>query len=146
MSACYRARWRGVDYAASPEPHALELWVRLRSPEPADGFEEVEAGCHVRVVPVEECEALDFLSTVCVWRGERFRVHEEGEGRLLLEYLGGSVLTARALGMERVERGVHRRWVPQEEVTGLHEHAMPLLSGNNTFDDSLDLCCSCEGN
>ena len=49
--AFYRARWQGADYVASPEPHALELWIRLRSAEPREGFEEVEAGCHVRPVP-----------------------------------------------------------------------------------------------
>ncbi|TXK38788.1 hypothetical protein FR742_03690 [Nonomuraea sp. C10] len=124
--AYYRARWRGADYVASPEPHPLELWVRLRSPDPADGFEEVEPGCHVRTVPVAECEALDFVTTVCHWRGERFDVRDERDGLLLLEYLGGSALTARELGLERIERGVYRLWVPREEVNDPQEHAVPL--------------------
>ncbi|MEV0146447.1 MULTISPECIES: hypothetical protein [unclassified Nonomuraea] len=126
----YRARWQGVDYVASPEPHALELWVRLRSPEPADGFEEVEPGCHVRTVPVTECDGLEFVTTVCRWRGERFHVHDERDGLVLLEYLGGSVLTARALGLERVERGVYRLWVPRAEVIDFREEATPLDTGN----------------
>ncbi|MFC4010200.1 hypothetical protein ACFOY2_23435 [Nonomuraea purpurea] len=125
----YRARWQGADYVASPEPHSLELWVRLRRPEPADGFEEVEPGCHVRTVPAEECAALDFVTTVCDWRGERFQVHDERDGHLLLEYLGASALTATELGLERVERGVYRIWVPRTEANDLREHSVSAHVG-----------------
>ncbi|MFG1945203.1 hypothetical protein [Nonomuraea sp. NPDC048826] len=129
--AYYRARWRGADYVASPEPHPLELWVRLRSAGPADGFEEVEPGCHVRAVPAAECEALHFVTVVCRWRGEPCHVHDERDGLVLLEYLGGSALTARELGMERIERGVYRLWVPRAEVDDLREHAAPLDEVNH---------------
>ncbi|MGW3349519.1 hypothetical protein ACWDA3_40005 [Nonomuraea rubra] len=129
----YRARWRGADYPASPEPHALELWVRLRSGGPLDGFEEVEPGCHVRTVPVTECDWLHFVTVVCRWRGETFQVHGERDGHLLLEYLGGSVVTARALGLERVERGVWRAWAPRQEVTELHEEVTPINAENHHF-------------
>jgi hypothetical protein len=129
----YRARWRGADYPASPEPHSLELWVRLRSPEPADGFEEVEPGCHVRPVPAAECEALHFVTTECGWRGERFQVQDERDGLLLLEYLGGSALAAVELGLERIERGVYRLWVPRAEVTDLAERAVSLNVENEHF-------------
>lgn len=122
----YQARWRGADYAASPEPHALELWVRLRSPGPLDGFEEVEPGCHVRTVPAPECESLHFVTVVCHWRGQPFQVHDERGGRLLLEYLGGSVVIARELGLERVERGVYRCWAARSEVGELREELTPL--------------------
>ncbi|GAA2299926.1 hypothetical protein GCM10010149_56130 [Nonomuraea roseoviolacea subsp. roseoviolacea] len=127
----YRARWRGAVYVAAPEPHSLELWIRLRSSEPVAGFEQVEPGCHVRTVPAAECDGLEFVSTVCRWRGERFDVHDERDGLLLLEYLGGSALTARALGLERVERGVYRLWVPAAEVTDLHEQPVPLEIGHH---------------
>lgn len=122
--AFYRARWQGADYVASPEPHTLELWIRLRSAEPREGFEEVEAGCHVRLVPARECEAVYFVVTVCRWRGEPFHVHAERDGELLLEYAGGSARTAVELGLERIERGVYRRWVPRAEVGDLQEHAV----------------------
>jgi len=124
----YRARWQGADYVASPEPHAMELWVRLRSPVPAEGFEEVEPGCHVRAVPVTECAALHFVTMECSWRGEPFQVHDERDGLLLLEYLGGSAPAARALGLERVERGVYRSWVPRAEVTDLRENAVNAVN------------------
>ncbi|MEV4566425.1 hypothetical protein AB0K12_21890 [Nonomuraea sp. NPDC049419] len=125
----YRARWQGSVFPASPEPHALELWVRLRSEEALDGFEEVEPGCHVRTVPVTECESLHFVTVVCRWRDEPFQVHDERDGLLLLEYLGGSAPRARDLGLERVERGVWRAWAPRSEVTELREEAVSLTSG-----------------
>jgi hypothetical protein len=122
----YRARWRGADYDASPELRSGRLWMRLRSGAPASGFAEVRAGLHVRAVPADECEAVSFVTTVCRWRGEPFRVHDQREDALLLEYTGGHVTVARSLGLERVERGVHRRWVPRDEVAELCEHAVPL--------------------
>ncbi|MEV8633406.1 hypothetical protein AB0395_17265 [Streptosporangium sp. NPDC051023] len=122
----YRARWQGADYPASPEPSALETWVRLRRDEPAEGFQEVEPGCHVRTVPAAECESVRFVTTVCRWRGAEFHVHDEREGELLLEYLGGSAPEALALGLERIERGVYRRWVPRAEVGELREHEVSL--------------------
>ena len=126
MTAAYRARWRGADHPASPEPHALELFVRLRSDVPLDGFEEVEPGCHVRSVPAPECEWLHLVDVVCTWRDEPFRVHDADGERLLLEYLGGSAVRARELGLERAERGVYRLWVPRPEVRDLREEAVPL--------------------
>ncbi|MFI6927977.1 hypothetical protein ACIBIZ_49165 [Nonomuraea spiralis] len=129
----YRARWQGADYVASPEPHALELWVRLRLTEPADGFEEVEPGCHVRTVPVTEVESLQFVTTECTWRGESFQVHDERDALLLLEYLGGSAPAALALGLERVERGVYRAWVPRAEVADLREQVVPINPTHSHF-------------
>lgn len=131
--AFYRARWQGADYVASPEPHALELWIRLRSAEPREGFEEVEAGCHVRPVPVGECEAVHFVVTVCRWRGEPFQVLAERDGELLLEYAGGSARTAVELGLDRVERGVYRRWVPRIEAGELREHPVPVHEEDQRF-------------
>jgi hypothetical protein len=122
----YRARWRGADYDASPELRLGRLWMRLRSAVPAAGFEEVLAGLYVRAVPADECEAARFVTTVCRWRDAPFRVHDQRAGELLLEYTGGDVTVARSLGLERVERGVHRRWVPGDEISELREHAVPL--------------------
>ncbi|MBB5080545.1 hypothetical protein [Nonomuraea endophytica] len=122
----YRARWRGADYPASPDATALEVWVRLRRDEPAEGFTEVEPGCHVRIVPVAECEGLWAVFTVCAWGGREFLVSDEREDALLLEYLGGSTPEAVALGMERAERGVYRRWVPRAETGEPTEQALDI--------------------
>ncbi|MEU4326094.1 hypothetical protein [Nonomuraea dietziae] len=126
----YRVRWRGADYPASPESSGLELWLRLRREEPAEGFTEVEKGCHVKTVPATACEALWFVTTVCRWRGVEYLVHAQREGEVLLEYQGGSAPEAVALGLQRVERGVYRRWVPRAEVSELKERTVPLLSND----------------
>jgi hypothetical protein len=122
----YRARWRDADYAASPDPAAVELWIRLRRDEPAEGFEEVEPGCHVRTVPAAECESLHLLVTVCRWRDVEFQVRDERDGEVLLEYEGGSAPEARSLGLERIERGVYRRWVPRKDAGPVSERAVSL--------------------
>jgi hypothetical protein len=124
--AAHRARWRGTEYRAAPAPRPEGLWVRLRRETPAPGFTEVTPDCHVREVPVAECDVLVQVSTVCTWRGEPFAVHDEHDGRLLLEHTGGDVRRARALGAERLDRGVHRAWVPREEVRGLREEVVVL--------------------
>jgi hypothetical protein len=125
----YRARWRGEEYPASPDPRPEGLWIRLRRPTPAEGFAERAEGLHVRVVPVAEVEVLVHVRTVCRWRGEPFLVREEHGGRLLLEHTGGSVLVAGALGLERIARGVHRRWVDAAEVQALREDVAVLTTG-----------------
>ncbi|MFD1934563.1 MULTISPECIES: hypothetical protein [Nonomuraea] len=122
----YRARWRGADYPASPDASALEVWLRLRRDDPAEGFTEVEDGCHVRTVPAAECESVWFVTTVCTWRGMEFLVHDERAGEVLLEYAGGSAPEAVALGLERIERGVYRLWVPRSDVGELQERAISL--------------------
>jgi hypothetical protein len=115
-----------VDYEATPDPGDDGLWLRLRAPAAAEGFEEVEPGRFVRAVPAAECEWAVFVTTVCEWRGEPFQVYGERDGDLLLEYVGGRVTVARRLGLERVERGVHRGRAPRHEVTALRQHAVPL--------------------
>ncbi|MEU9832563.1 hypothetical protein AB0D67_13625 [Streptosporangium sp. NPDC048047] len=122
----YRARWRGTEYAASPDPRPDAVWVRLRVTEPAEGFEEVEPGCFVRPVPAGECESISFVTTVCEWRGAPFQVRDRHGDTLLLEYVGGLLPVARELELERIERGVHRRWVPGHEVTDLRENVVFL--------------------
>ncbi|HEY9437440.1 MAG TPA: hypothetical protein VIS29_02075 [Streptomyces sp.] len=122
----YRARWRGADYPASPDARHDGLWIRLRRGEPAEGFEEVEPGLHVRAVPAEQCEAIFHVTTMCERRGAPCRVHAERADDLLIEYTGGLLPVARALGMERIERGVHRRWVARDEVRDLREEAVLL--------------------
>lgn len=122
----YRARWQGVEYAAAVDPQPEQLLIRLQRSAAAEGFDEVEEGRHVRVVPATDCEALTFVTTVCEWRGAPFQVHDEREDDLLLEYTGGAVPVARRLGLARVERGVYRAWVPRAEVTGLREEAVGL--------------------
>lgn len=123
----YRARWQGAEYAAVPEARPDGLWMRLRSPVPAEGFEEVEPGGFVLPVPATACEEAAFVTTVCEWRGAPFVVLDESDGEVWLEYTGGRVTVARQLGLERVERGVHRCRVPRGEVGELREQVVSLM-------------------
>ncbi|MEV1243733.1 hypothetical protein ACIBO2_11185 [Nonomuraea sp. NPDC050022] len=122
----YRARWGGVDYEAAPELSADGVWLRLRDTAAQAGFEEIASGVWVRAVPAAECERVDLVTTVCVWKGASFLVIAEKDGEVLLEYAGASVPVAMELGLERVERGVYRRWIAGDEVTALREHAADL--------------------
>lgn len=128
-SGSYRARWRGEEFPANPDPGHDGLRIRLLRDGPADGFEERAPGRYVRPVPAEECEAVFHVTRVCEWHAAPCLVRDERAGELLLEYIGGRLPVARALGMERIERGVHRRWVARAEVSGLREHAEPLDLG-----------------
>ncbi|WP_249346355.1 SseB family protein [Microbispora sp. H11081] len=127
--SAYRARWRGAEYPANPDPGHDGLLIRLLRDEPADGFEERAPGRFVRPVPAAECEAVFHVTRRCEWRGAPCLVREERAGEPLLEYVGGLLPVARALGMERIERGVHRRWVARAETGEPREHAELLDLG-----------------
>ncbi|GAA1512283.1 hypothetical protein GCM10009677_51600 [Sphaerisporangium rubeum] len=122
----YRARWRGAEYAAVPDPRPDGVWIRLRGGAPAEGFTEVTAGVHVRPVPAGECDEVVYAVTACEWRGAPCQVRDARDGELLVEYVGGLVPVARGLGLARVERGVYRGWVPRVEVRNLREDVVRL--------------------
>ncbi|WP_211370770.1 hypothetical protein [Nonomuraea turkmeniaca] len=122
----YRACWAGTDYEATPDLYEGQVWMRLRSKVPAEGFEQVEHGLYVHAVPAGECMAITFVTTVCQWQGEPFQVHGQRDDKLLIEYTGGRTTVALRLGLERVERGVYRQWVLRDEVSDLTEHISVL--------------------
>ncbi|MBA3339108.1 MAG: hypothetical protein H0T54_05070 [Geodermatophilaceae bacterium] len=127
----FRARWRGWEYACSPELMADGMWVHLVSDRPADGFEELQPGTYLRLVAAVECDMVAHVTMTCQWRGEPCLVQDERDDGLLLEYTGGKVPRALELGLERIERGVYRGWVPREEVQGLRENTTLLVAPNN---------------
>lgn len=127
----FRARWQGLEYTCSPELMSDGLWVHLISQRPVDGFEEVQPGTHVRLVAAVECDMVAHVTMACQWRGEPCLVQDERDDALLLEYIGGRVPRALELGLERIERGVYRGWVPRAEVQGLRENTTLLVSPNN---------------
>jgi hypothetical protein len=114
----YVARWRGVEYEASPDGAS----VRLYQPSPAEGFERVRDGRYVQVIPVGEIEDLSYVRTTCSWRGEPFIVLAEYESWLRVEYTGGKAPVARSLQLEEFEYGVYQGWVPAAEVADLREY------------------------
>jgi hypothetical protein len=114
----YLARWRGMDYEASPDGGS----VRLYRPTPAEGFTQVREGRYVQVRPLSEVDRMSYVRTVCTWRSEPFLVLAEHDGWLRVEYTGGKGPIARALGLEEFEFGVYQGWVPTAEVTDLREY------------------------
>lgn len=114
----YFAHWRGTEYEASPADDE----VRIYSPQPEDGFEEVRPGRWRRVVPADEVADLCYVRTACIWRGEPFIVLGEHEGWLRVEYAGGRAPVAGRLGLEEFDFGVYQGWAPAAEVSDLREH------------------------
>lgn len=114
----YVARWRGVEYEASPDSSS----VRIYQPSPAEGFTRVRDGRYVQVVPAAEVEDLSYVRTICSWQGEPFIVLAEYDSWLRVEYTGGKAPVAAALGLEEFEFGVYQGWVPAAEVSDLREY------------------------
>lgn len=113
----YVARWRGVEYDASPDG----AHVRLYAPEPGEGFVEVADGRYRRGVLLEEIEALEYVRTSCVWRGEPFFILAKFGEWLRLEYCGGNTEVANRLGLEPYDVGVYQIWVPVAEAEQVEE-------------------------
>ncbi len=117
----WRARVGGEEHRAAPELRVDGWWVWLLSPRERPGFVAgPAAGEWVRELPLADCEVLVHLRRVGTWRGADCTVVDERGTELLLQHLGTGE-QARALGFEPVDRGVHRRWVPADEVRGLRE-------------------------
>lgn len=115
----YVARWRGLEYEASPGGGGDD--IRLYTAEPMAGFEETRPGRYRCVVPVAEIESLRYVRTACTWQGEPFTIVGEHETWLRVEYTGGRAVIAERLGLDRLDRGVWQAWAPRTEVVDLRE-------------------------
>ncbi len=113
----YVARWRGIEYDASPDG----AHVRLYTPEPAQGFVEVSDGRYRRGVLFDELEGFYYVRTVCTWRDQPFVVLGEFGAWLRLEYCGGNCEVAFEMGLEPFDVGVYQIWVPHNEVEDVRE-------------------------
>ena len=114
----YVVTWQGREYDASPDGDS----VRVYSPEPADGFEEVRPGRYVRVLGPQDFEEIVYVRTTCTWRGQPFIVLAEAGAWLRVEYTGGRAPIARQLGLEEFDFGVYQGWAPAQEVNDIYEH------------------------
>jgi hypothetical protein len=123
----YVARWRGIDYEASPDISAGQVSVRLYQTHPAPSFEELAPGRHRLVVPLSEVERLSHVSEICTWRGQPFRVVDRRGADLLVEYTGGQAPVAEQLGLDRVDRGVYRRWIAATEAEAIRDEVLVLI-------------------
>jgi hypothetical protein len=111
------AIWHGKEYEASPDSEH----VRLYSPDPAEGFDEVRSGRYRRIVPADEASELVYVRTLGNWRGEPFIVLGQHEEWLRVEYTGGKAPVAAALNLDEFDYGVYQGWAPANEVTELRE-------------------------
>jgi hypothetical protein len=114
----YLARWHGQEYEAGP---SADGDIRLYTPEPAEGFDEVRPGRYRRVVSAAEVESLRYVRSVCTWKGAPFIIVGEHETWLRVEYIGGRAPIAELLGLDRIDHGVWQTWAPRAEVVDLHE-------------------------
>jgi hypothetical protein len=119
----YRARWRGRDHEAYPAPPGE---IRLYSDAAADGFSFVRDGRYRLVVPASEVEQLVYVRLVAEWRGEPFLVRSRDGDWASLEYTGGNAVVAARLGCSRVERGVYRVRVRDDELQNVREDTVLL--------------------
>ncbi|MFI0351291.1 hypothetical protein [Actinomadura sp. 9N407] len=117
----YVARWLGRDFEASP---GADGEIRLYTPEPTDGFEELRPGRFRRIVPASEVENLSYIRTTCSWQGEPFVIVGEHEGWLRVEYTGGRSPVAERLGLDRIDQGVWQTWAPNAEIEDMREEFM----------------------
>lgn len=109
----YRARWRGREYEAFPAPPGE---VRLYADSAVEGFSYVRDGRYRLVVLASDLEQLVYVRLVAQWRGEPFLVRSLDGGWASLEYVGGNAVVAARLGCTRVERGVYRARVRDDEL------------------------------
>ena len=113
----YVGRWRDHEYEVSADGEE----IRLYSPEPRDGFDELRPGRYRRIVPVAEVADLTYVRTTCSWRGEPFIILGEHDSWLRVEYTGGKAPVAAALRLEEFDFGVYQGWAPAAEVTDIRE-------------------------
>lgn len=113
----YVARWRGVEYEASPDGEH----VRLYATEPAEGFVGVGPGRYRAIVPQSSVEGFGYLRTVCHWHGEPFLVLAEDAGWLRVEYLGDTAGFPTRLRLEEFHDGVHQGWAPRHELADFRQ-------------------------
>jgi hypothetical protein len=114
----YFASWRGVEYEASPDGDQMRLYCATAM----EGFTQIRAGRHVRVVDADQVTDFGYVRTTCTWQGEPFIVLGESDGWLRLEYTGGKAPVARTLGLEEFDFGVYQGWAPVADVTNLSEY------------------------
>ena len=114
----YVGRWHDEEFEVSPDGEEM----RLYSPGPRDGFEELRPDRYRRIVPASEVTDFGYVRTLCTWRGEPFIVLGEHESWLRVEYTGGLAPVAARMGLEEFDFGVYQGWAPRPEVADLREY------------------------
>lgn len=90
------------------------------APEP--GFEPVKPGVWRKRVSRDEVSELYQVEYRCTYRGlDCVAAREDDDGRIELLYLIGNRYAAEDAGLEEIDHGVFRTWVPRNELPDLHE-------------------------
>lgn len=113
----YIARFDGMDYLSSIGRVNGVDFIRLRSREPLDGFEQARPGLYVRVVTSAQCEAVLKSVRVGIWRGLDSWICTISGDRASLMYLGGDQRRAVEAGFRAEVRGVYTAVASLDEVT-----------------------------
>ena len=111
------ATYRGTEYDAAIYLGLDEQLVSLHSERPTDGFAPVGER-FVREVPLADCDALEYARPVGIYRDLPVAILDEqgAADELRVESLAHDAPAAAAAGLDRVERGVYRGWVPASQV------------------------------
>jgi hypothetical protein len=88
---------------------------------PEPGFEQLKPGVWRKRVAREEVSELYEVEYRCTYRGLDCVAAREDDGRVELLYLAGNSYAAKDAGMEEIDHGVFRTWVPRNELPDLHE-------------------------
>lgn len=109
------AGYRGDEYDAAVYLGQDEQIISLHSERPVDGFAETDSG-YVCEVPLSDCEGLYYLRPVARYRQLPVAVLDERDVEVYVESLANDAPAAASVGLQRIERGVYRGWVPASDV------------------------------
>lgn len=113
----YIARFDGMDYLSSIGRVNGVDFIRLRSRQPLDSFEQARPDLFVRVVTSTQCEAVLKSLRVGTWRGLDSWIYQIAGDRASLMYLGGDQPRAVEAGFRAMARGVYTAIALLDEVT-----------------------------
>ncbi|PRZ41773.1 hypothetical protein CLV47_108132 [Antricoccus suffuscus] len=126
--SAYVARYDGEEFRCGLYPSDDGLEVRLYSPTPRFGFDEIGDGTYVQPVDADECDVIYYSLALAQWRGLDCAICAERDDTVQVEYLGGLAPKAAEYGFDRIERGVYRRWVPAIEIRARRMHSTFIKS------------------
>ncbi|WP_134323877.1 hypothetical protein [Cumulibacter soli] len=111
------ASYLGTEYDAAIYLGQDEQLVSLHSTRDGEGFEPIGEE-FVREVPLAECDTIHYVRPIGEVGDVPVAILDERTepAELLVESLANDAPAAAEAGLERVERGVYRSWVPSSQV------------------------------
>lgn len=121
----YFGLYRGREYRVVP---LGDDQLDIVSNDPAgllQGFQQYSPGVYAKRVNRQELEAVYSVETYGLYRGHRFQIPRERDGKLLLVESLNTKLAA-DLGFTMVEPGVWEKWVSTAELDRIWEEKSPF--------------------